>query len=158
MGGLAIGMAACTGAWLNLPKIPALLVGTPVIAGGTGEVQVIVADMPGGGVASIAIDNLGITYANIKASSIVATGLGGFQVIVQDFTTTPGKGRLVAINPTSGVVDGAVLKITFETSGGQPLLTIQGADEGKVILGSAADTLISPWDLKAYYARQGGGQ
>jgi hypothetical protein len=155
VGGLAVGMAACMDNVLNPPKTPALLVATPVVSDGRGEVQILVADMPGGGVAAIAIDNLGITYANIKAASIVATGLGGFQVIVQDFTTTPGKGRLVAINPTSGVADGAILKVSFETSSGQPLLTIRGEDEGKVTLGSAADMLITPWDLKAYYAKQG---
>jgi hypothetical protein len=155
-GGLAVGIAACMGNLLNPPKIPALLLGTPVISDGHGEVQVIVADMPEGGVASIAIGDLGITFSNIEAASIVATGLGGFVVIVQDFATTPGKGRLVAINPTAGVVNGAILKITFETSDGQPLLTIRGEDEGKVTLGSAADTLITPWDLKAYYTRQGG--
>lgn len=156
VGGLAVVLAACIGNWLNPAKVPALLVGTPVISDGHGEVQVVVADMPEGGIASIAIGSLGITYSNIDPASIVASGLGGFLVIVQDFTTTPGKGRLVAINPTAGIVNGAILKITFETTGGPPLLTIRGEDEGKVTLGSAADTLITPWDLKAYYAKRGG--
>jgi hypothetical protein len=154
--GLAVGLHACTGNWFGAAEGPTLIIGKPVVAGGKGEVMISVANMPKGGLASIAIDDLGITYTNISPVSVQATGQNGLTVLAQDFTTTPGKGRLVAANPTSGSVGGTVLKITFTPSGGTPTFTIQSGDKGKVTLGSALNTLITAWELgttKAYYAK-----
>ncbi len=154
--GLAVGLHACTGNWFGTAEGPTLIIGKPVVAGEKGEVMISVANMPSGGLASIAIDDLGITYTNISPVSVQATGQNGFTVLAQDFTTTPGKGRLVAANPTSGSVGGTVLKITFTPSGGAPTFTIQSGDKGKVTLGSELNTLITAWELgttKAYYAK-----
>ncbi|MCX6095998.1 MAG: hypothetical protein NT125_04645 [Candidatus Bipolaricaulota bacterium] len=155
-GGVILGLFACTGSWFATPGNATLIVGTPILAGAKGEVLVSAANMPAGGLASIAVDDLGITHTNIAPASIRATGLNGFTVLAQDFATTPGKGRLVAVNPTSGSVGGTILKIAFNTSGETPTFRIQSEDKGKVTLGSALNTLIATWELgttKAYYAK-----
>ncbi len=154
--GLVLGLSACMGNWFGTPTSATLIIGNPVVVGAKGEVMISVVNMPTGGLASIAIDDKGITYTNITPASIQATGVNGFTVLAKDFTTTAGKGRLVAVNPTSGSVGGTILKITFETSGGTPTFTIQSGDKGKVTLGSALNTLITTWELgttKAYYAK-----
>ena len=153
---LVIALTACMGGWFTQEQRATLIIGQPVITGNRGEVLISVAKMPNPGLASIAIDNLGITYVDIDGASIEVAGSNGFEVLAQDFTTTAGKGRLVGANPISGSVGGTILKITFETNGANPSLTIEQADKGKVTLGSALNTLITTWDLvtdKAYYAK-----
>jgi len=155
--GLILGLSACMGAWFTQEQRATLIIGKPMITGNRGEVLISVANMPNKGLASIAIDNEGITYTNIKDASIEATGLNGFTVLAQDFTTTANKGRLVAANPTSGSVGGTIIKVTFEVTGANPAFGI--ADKGKVTLGSALNTLISQgtWNLSSnatdYYAK-----
>jgi len=115
-----------------------------------------VASMPDGGLASIAVDDLGFTYTNVDGSSVVATGLNGFVVLAQDFTTTLGKGRLTAPNAATGVEGGTIISITFTATGANPTFTILDADKAKVSLGSHQNTWITTWDLgtdKAYYAK-----
>jgi len=155
--GLVLGLTACMGHWFGQQQNPTLIIGKLALSGNRGEVLISVANMPNKGLASIAIDDSGITYTNIKASSIEATGLNGFTVLAQDFTTTTGKGRLVAANPTSGSVGGTIIKVTFEVTGANPTFEIQVGDKGKVTLGSALNTLITTWDLSSnaadYYAK-----
>jgi len=155
--GLILALTACMGHWFTPKQEATLIIGKSVITGNRGEVVISVTNMPNKGLASIAIDDLGITYTNIKASSIEATGLNGFTVLAQDFTTTTGKGRLVAANPTSGSVGGTIIKVTFEVTGANPTFEIQVGDKGKVTLGSALNTLITTWDLSSnaadYYAK-----
>jgi len=155
--GLVLGLTACMGGWFTQEHKATLIIGKPVVSGNRGEVVISVADMPNQGLASIAIDDQGITFNDIKAASIEATGLNGFTVLAQDFTTTADKGRLVAANPTSGSVGGTVIKITFEVTGANPTFGIADADKGKVTLGSALNTLITAWTLSSnaadYYAK-----
>ena len=156
---LILGLTACMGAWFTQKQTPTLIIGKLALSGNRGEVLISVANMLHEGLASIAIDDKGITYTNIKGSSIKATGLNGFTVLAQDFTSTAGKGRLVAANPTSGSVGGTIIKITFEVTGANPALGIADADKVKVTLGSALNTLIAQgaWDLSSnaadYYAK-----
>jgi len=56
--------------------------------------------MPQEGAAAIEIDDQDITYTNITGASINAQRIDGFTMLAQDFTTTPGKERLVAANST----------------------------------------------------------
>ena len=155
--GLLLSLFACMGHWYGQQQNPTLIIGKLAVSGNRGEVLISVINMPDNGLASIAIDDKGITYTNIKESSIVTTGLNGFTVLAQDFTTTAGKGRLVAANPTSGSVGGTIIKITFEVTGANPTFGIEQADKGKVTLGSDLNTLITPWDLSSnvadYYAK-----
>jgi len=154
--GLAVGLTACMSGWFTPQQIATLIIGDPVAVGGKWEVILSVANMPDGGLASIAVDNLGFTYTNVDGSSVVATGLNGFVVLAQDFTTTPGKGRLTAANAATGIEGGTIIKITFTATGGNPTLTIQQADKGKVTLGSGNNGLITTWTLgtgKKYYAK-----
>ena len=106
--GLIVALTACMGQWFTHEQKATLIIGQVVLTGNRGEVLVSVTNMPQEGLASIAIDNLGITYINIKDASIEATGLNGFDVLAQDFTTTPGKGRLVAANPNAGSEAGTI--------------------------------------------------
>lgn len=157
--GLILALTACIGHWFTPKQEATLIIGKPAVSGNRGEVLISVTNMPNQGLASIAIANLGITYTNITPASISATGLNGFRVLAQDFTTTAGKGRLVAANPTSGSVGGTIIKITFEVTGANPALGIADADKGKVDLGTALNTLIAQgtWTLSSnatdYYAK-----
>ena len=157
MVGLLLAISSCMGFFQNTAQAPTLIIGKPALSGNRGEVFISVADMPNKGLASIAIDDKGITFDDIKASSIEAEGLNGFRVLASDFTTTANKGCLVAINPNSGSVGGTIIKVTFEVTGANPIFGIADADKGKVELGSALNTLISTWDLSSnetdYYAK-----
>ena len=157
--GLILALSACMGQWFTGQQTATLIIGKPVITGNHGEVLISVTNMPNQGLASIAIGDKGISFNDIKAASIVATGLNGFTVLAQDFTTTANKGRLVAANATSGSVGGTIIKITFETIGANPAFRIADADKVKVTLGSALNTLIAQgaWNLSSnttdYYAK-----
>ena len=148
MGIVMIGMlllTGCIGQWFSQSNYqPSLIIGRPAVTGDIGKVLISVAGMPQEGVASIAIDDFGIAYENIVGPSIKVEGMNGFDVLVQDFTTTSGKGRLVAANPNAGVIGGTILKVTFKIAGGNPIFTI---NEAKVSLASALDTLITNWHL-----------
>jgi hypothetical protein len=154
--GVGIGLAACMGGWFTPQQIATLIIGDPVAIGGKWEVVLSVANIPDGGLASIAVDNLGFTYTNVDGNSVVATGLNGFVVLAQEFITTPGKGRLTAANAAAGVEAGTIVKITFTATGANPTLTIQQADKGKVTLGSGNNRPITTWTLgtgRKYYAK-----
>ena len=152
--GLILALTACMGGWFTHEQGAYLVVGTPVVTGNHGEVIISVVNMPSEGVASIAIDDEGITYTNITGSSVNMEGLNGFTVLAQDFTTSAGKGSLAAVNANAGITGGPILKIMFETTG-NPTFTVTKA---KVSIGSHLNTLISDakWQLStgvAYYAK-----
>jgi len=157
--GLIVGLSACMGFFQNTAQTPTLIIGKPAVSGNRGEVLISVTNMPNQGLASIAIDDKGITFDDIDASSIKATGLNGFRVLTQDFATIAGKGCLLAVNPSAGSVGGTIVKITFEVTGANPALGIADADKGKVDLGTALNTLIAQgtWALSSnaadYYAK-----
>lgn len=156
LAGVVLGLTACMGGWFNPQLAATLIIGNPVAKGGNYEVLISVANMPDGGLASIAVDDLGFTYTNVDGGSVVATGLSGFVVLAQDFITTPGKGRLTAPNAATGIDGGTIIKITFAATGANPTFTIQQVDKGKVTLGSHQNTTITTWSLdtdKAYYAK-----
>ena len=158
---VGIGLAGCMGGWFNPQLVATLIIGAPVAKGGGYEVLLSVASMPDGGVASIAVDDLGFTYTDVDGDSVVASGVNGFVVLVQDFVTTPGKGRLTAVNAVVGVEGGTIVTITFKATGANPTFTIEQADKGKVSLGSHQNTTIGTWELdtgKAYYAKGRGGR
>lgn len=154
--GVAIGLTACMGGWFNPQLAATLIIGAPVAKGGNYEVLISVASMPDGGLASIAVDDLGFTYTNVDGTSVVATGLSGFVVLAQDFITTPGKGRLTAANAATGIGGGTIIKIIFTATAANPTFIIAQVDKGKVTLGSHQNTTIGTWSLdtdKAYYAK-----
>ena len=156
--GLILALTACMGQWFTQEQIATLIIGDPVAAGGKWQVLISVANMPDGGLASMAVDVDGMTYTIPLISNIVATGLNGFTVLASEFNDATGKGRFVIANPTSGSTGGTILKLTFDATG-----AVTAADIGtgkftqnKIALGSALNTLITGWNLgtnKAYYAK-----
>ena len=149
--GLILGLTACMGGWFTHEQNATLIVGQPAISGNRGEVLISVTNMPNQGLASIAIDDQGITTTNIDLTSVQVEGLNGFTLLASEFVGT--HGRLTAINSTSGSVGGTIIKITFEVTGANPTFTL---DKTKVSIGSALNTLITTWDLNTnanYYAK-----
>jgi len=148
--GLILTVTACTGL-LGTRQEATLIIGKPVVSGNRGKVLISVTNMPNQGLASIAIDDQGITTANIDPTSVQVEGLNGFTLLASEFVDT--HGRLVATNSTSGSVGGTILKITFEVTAANPTFTV---DKAKVSIGSALNTLITTWDLNtdtSYYAK-----
>ena len=156
VGAVAVSLSACMADWLGARPDATLVVGEPTVASGRGEVLIYVTAMPGGGLAAIAIDDLGLSFQDIVPASIEAIGVNGFTVLAQDFLTTLWKGRLVAANPACGITGGTVIRITFEACGDAPLLVIRPEDKPRVALGSAQNMRIHSWTLgteRSYYAR-----
>jgi len=155
LGGLILGLSACMELF-EPQNEAALIIGEPIIVEDYGEVLISVANIPGQGLAGIAIDSGGIVYSGVKAASIIVTGLNGFKVLAHDFTTDPGKGRLVAVNPSTGNIGGTILRIKFEISGADPAFALDSTGGDKIRLGSNLDTIISNCTLgedKAYYVK-----
>ena len=157
---LALGLTACMGGWFTPQLRVTLIVGDSVAKGGKFEVIISVTNMPDGGLAGIQFGTVGneaLTFTNVKMASVVATGLNGFIVTAKDFTTTPNKGSLIAVNAATGIEGGTVLKLTFEATAANPTVTVEQATV-KVKLSSALNTWIALGQLlygsdKAYYAK-----
>jgi hypothetical protein len=151
--GRVLGLSACMGNWLGTSTKATLIIGDPVVSTGKGQVILSVADMPGEGLASLAVDLGGMTYDPTKVSKVVVTGMNGFTVLAQEFVG--GNGRFVLANPASGTVTGPVAKLEFDMTG-----TVTSGDfhffDANIELGSDLGALITPWVLgegKAYYAK-----
>ena len=134
-----------------------LIIGDPVVAGGTGTVLISVTGMPQGGMASMAVDVGGMTYTIGKISSITIAPLSGFTVLASEFNDATGKGRFVIANANGGVVAGAVASLTFTVTGSIASgdLTF---DKTHISLASATNTMITGWQLvtgKTYYTNVG---
>lgn len=130
-----------------------LIIGEPVASGGKWQVIVSVVNMPDGGLAALQIDDGGITLSQIDASTVSATGLNGFLLVIEDYTDPPPKGYLVAVNAATGNESGPILKFTFDATGANPAVLF---DKAKIKLLSDAFTWITNWDFggaKAYYAQ-----
>ena len=103
---LALCLSACGTDWAGAPSEATLVVGRTTIAGKRGEIMIYVTSMPAEGIAAITIGGPGIVYSDIVPESVQVVGMNGFTVLAQDFTTSPGRGRLVAVNPTCGIPAG----------------------------------------------------
>ena len=147
--GFAVGLAGCIGFWQTAAQPPTLIVGPVMVTGTEGYVVVSVADMPDGGLASIQFGSIpgneAITFVDIDGATIVAEGKNGFVVPAEDYTTTPDKGVLIAVNGTTGILGGEILRFTFAvTPGGNPTFTV---DKAKVTMADETNTFITVWDL-----------
>ena len=156
--GVAIGLTACMGGWFTPQLAATLIIGNPVAVGGNWEVILSVANMPDGGLSSMAVDVDGMTYNSAKISNIVATELNGFTVTASEFNDATGKGRFVIANAATGVVGGTILKLAFDAHAAVTSADLGDArfDETKITLGSALNTQITTWTkgtAKAYYAK-----
>ena len=152
---LILGLYACTGSWVNPGYRASLVIGAPVVTGTHGEVLISVAEMPEGGMASLAVDLSGMSYDNLKIKDVAIKGLNGFIVLAREFNDSIGEGRFVIANPNAGSVGGPVAKLLFNVAGslapGDLLF-----DRGHITIGSHLNTLITDWELitgKAYYAK-----
>ena|GEM_PF-426639 len=153
--GMILGLTACMGFWNTPIQLGNLIIGPVVVTGAGGYVLVSVADMPGGGLASIqfgTVANEAIVFANIDASTITIEGKNGFVVLAQDFATVAGKGTLIAVNAATGVVGGTILKFAFTVTGANPTFTVY---KTKVTLGSDSNAMIAAWDTSSldYYTK-----
>lgn len=156
--GLAAGLTACMGGWFTPQLRVTLIVGDPVAKGGKFEVIISVTNMPDSGLAGIQFGTVGneaLTFANVNMATVIAAGLNGFLVTAKDFTTTPNRGSLIAVNAATGVEGGTILKLTFEATAADPTVTVEQA---KVKLSSALNTWITLGQVlygsdKAYYAK-----
>ncbi len=107
------------------PVVDATLIFSDLVGpvGGQGEVKVSVAKMPDGGLAGLAVGSapasvVGLTYDPTQFQVTKVEGLNGFQILATYIDNTAGEVRLVAINPTEGVVDGDVALIVGNRLGG----------------------------------------
>lgn len=151
--GLALAMSGCMGQWFR-PR-PTLIIGDPVISGGTGTVLISVANMPEGGLASIAVGPDGMAYDQAKIKDITITGKSGFVVLASEFDDATGKGRFVLANPAGGCKGGVIAQLDFVAQENVTSADFAFAEE-HIDLGSAANRLILDWELAVgtpYYAR-----
>jgi len=146
--GLVLGLAGCAGFWNTTVQGPKLIVGPVMVTGSEGYVLISVADMPDGGIASIqfgTIGSEGIQYTNIDGATIAVEGKNGFTVLSPDFTTTLGKGVLIAVNGPTGIVGGEILKFTFTVGAGAPTFDVIKAE---VTMADDSSHWITVWDLE----------
>jgi len=153
--GITVALAGCMGNWLTQTQAASLIVGDPVVSGGTGTIIVSVTGMPNGGLASLAVKAGDLTLPKAKVSSVKVAGLNGFTVPAQFYNPSTGDILFVVCNANAGSTGGTVAKVTFAASG-----SISSGDivtsASSMSLGSAANTLITNWELvtgKAYYAK-----
>lgn len=128
---------------------PTLLVSDPVVTGNQGSVTISVEAMPGGGLASMAVQTGGVTYNTVSISSVHLVALNGFTVVSQAFSG--GNGAFAIADATGGVTTGPVASLVFTVAGSldsPPFPFTKAAIE----LGDAADALITGWNLE--YGRQ----
>ena len=151
--GMILGLSACMGFFDTPLQGARLLVSGIIVTGSQGTVYIAVADMPSGGAASIEFGSVGdpaISISSIDQTTIAVEGLTGFTELAWEFTATGG--TLIAVNTTTGVVSGQIVKITFEVTAANPTFTI---DETKVAIGSDLNTLITSWTFgtEDYYTK-----
>jgi len=152
---LVLGLSACMGFFGTGLQEAKLFVSGITVTGAQGTVFIAVADMPDTGVASIqfgTVGDPGIAITGIDETTIAVEGLGGFTELAWAFTTTGGV--IIAVNASTGVVSGQILKITFAVTAANPTFTV---NEPKVDIGTDSGALLttSAWDLgtEAYYTK-----
>ena len=156
---ICFALTACMGQWFTPNQQATLVIGNIVKTGNQGEVLVSVVNMPDGGAAAIllgTLNNEAITFHDIDPSTITATGLNGFAVLAQDFTTNNGMGCLLGINPSTGITGGEILRITFKIDGANATLTVPQANKVRIKLASDLNTWIALQKVeagKAFYAK-----
>ncbi len=134
-----------------MPSIPSaqtasLLVSDPVVTTGHGTVVISVDGMPGGGLASMAVQSGGVTYNTSKISAVTVVPLSGFVVLAESFVA--GSGKFVIANAFGGVTTGPVASLVFTVSGSVTSSDIHLVDHTNISLGSAQNTLITSWKLE----------
>ena len=152
---LALGLTACSGFWQTAVQLPKLIVGPVMVTGTEGYVLISVADMPDGGIVSIQFGTVGdeaITLTGIDETTIQAEGRNGFVVLAEDYTTHPGKATLIAVNGTTGVLGGEILRFTFTVTGANPTFVV---DDAKVTMADDSNAWITTWELSTtdYHTR-----
>jgi len=153
--GLAFGLAGCTGFWQTAVQLPKLIVGPVMVTGTEGYVLISVIDMPDGGLASIQFGTVGneaIDHSDIDETTIVSVGKNGFVVLAEAYTAT--KATLLAVNGTTGILGGEILRFTFTVTGANPTFTVDKTNV-ELKLADDANTFITVWDLSTtdYHTR-----
>ncbi len=152
---LVISISACMGNWFTQTETISLIIGNPVVSGGTGTILLSVTSMPNDGLASLAIKAAGLTLPKDNVSSVKVAGLNGFAVLAQNYGSSTGDVRFVVANANAGSTGDTIAKITFTVTGTIDSSDI-GSDAAQMSLGSAMNTLITGWRLvtgSAYYAK-----
>ncbi|MFC2106002.1 hypothetical protein ACFLS0_04560 [Candidatus Bipolaricaulota bacterium] len=146
---LASTLVGCFGPWFESTPVPKLYFGEPIIENGQGSVRISVSCMPNGGLAAIQVNLGGLLYDEEKLSNLVAEGLNGFVVLIQQFTD--GEGGFILTN-TTGVESGPILRLTFKAHGNVKCGDIQLLADSITLVDDAL-LLVDDWDTPAYYAR-----
>lgn len=152
---MVVALSACMGQWFTHEQQAYLVIGSPIVTGGHGEVIISVANMPQEGMASLAVKVDGLTYNNAKIANISLSGLNGFTVLASVFDDATGKGVFVIANANAGSIGGTVAKLTFDATGSVTAADVT-FDKDHIKVGSHLNTLITDWQLstsKAYYAK-----
>ena len=109
---VALGITACMH-WFADPPVPTLIIGPVTIVGARGEILLSVTDIPGGGLALMAVNVLtGITYPIGKVANITVVGLVGFEVLAQQFIG--GFGGFLVAHGSAGLPAGDFVKLVFD--------------------------------------------
>lgn len=138
---VVVGLSAC--ALFTVQETPTLTVRDPVLMAGNWEIVISVSNLSEG-LSGIQITHGGITIEGVDETTVVASGMGGFIVTAQDFVAPEPTGTLMAVNPEQSTTSGKILKLTFEASGSNPIVTL---DKSKVTLMTDQGTLVGSWDL-----------
>ena len=139
-----IALSGCAGFFRTNVPIPTLLVTPAVQRAGRWEIRIAVANMPDGGIASIAFKGDALTTTDIDVYTLAVSSRNDFLSLYSDFRPPYPQGALCAVNYFGGVESGTILVLYFEATGPTPSIAI---DASQVELGSDANTLIAPFDI-----------
>lgn len=110
---LAFALTSCA-YWFMIPKIPLLTVGPLTVSSDRGEIIFSVANMPNGGLASVAVELGGLDYDVNRISNVRIEGLSGFEVAASGFEN--GECAFLLCNPCSGLLEGEFARLTFDVA------------------------------------------
>jgi len=150
---VALGITACMH-WFTAAPVPTLIIGPVTIVGNRGEILLSVTDIPGGGLASMAVNVLtGIQYPVGKVANITVVGLVGFEVLAQQFIA--GVGGFLVAHASAGLPAGDFVKLVFDVT--DPTVTLADFTFNKpsIDLGddNNQDVVYQIQDAFKYYAK-----
>ena len=92
-----------------------MIVGPLTISSNRGEIVLSVANMPNGGLASVAVEFGGLAYDVDRISNVRIEALSGFKVATS--SVEDGEAAFLLCNPCAGLRMGEFVRLTFDTTG-----------------------------------------
>ncbi|MFC2100040.1 hypothetical protein ACFLSF_04340 [Candidatus Bipolaricaulota bacterium] len=153
---VALGITACMH-WFTGPPVPTLIIGPVTIVGNRGEILLSVTDIPGGGLASMAVNVLtGIQFDPAKVANVAVVGLVGFEVLAQQFgVVNPNFGGFLVAHAVTGLPAGDFVKLVFDVTGPTVTLADFTFNQPSIDLGDDTnqDVAYQIRDAYKYYAK-----